>query len=134
MSEKFCVVCNERDPSRLLLSERGYICERCNLDAEPAPTPGVVTPMLLIGYVAGFLPCVFSFRQSSVSYVNGEIVTGWSFDYVAMTVGAFALIVSVLLLIQGIRTPERRGLRIGLAAGVLVLALVQLLRSVIPFF
>ena len=68
--------------------------------------------------------------SSSSITIDGEVVKASSRDYIALTCGVLAGALGVIALLGALKETDQRGLRVGVVAIVLVLALFQLLRGV----
>ncbi len=134
MRMETCVSCGQEiEAAKLLLSDKGSICELCNIDQEMQPKTGLATPALWVGAVAVLLPFVIRVRQSSISFVDGKTIVGPSISYIALAGGATALVVSLLLLVQGWRADNKRAVRLTIAGVIFGGGLLQIARGFVPF-
>ena len=101
-------------------------------DPELAEMRGVKVPGApeYIGGAAGALPFFAHYSQSSSTTVNGVVTTASFIDYIAVGGGAVAVLFGLVsLAFVGKTAPTKKGLRLGLAAGLLLLGAFQLVRG-----
>lgn len=131
MTTTSCAQCNTTFAQKdLFATPRGLVCASCN-DAPPIPkaTPLPLAPVGIVGVVLGSLPFGLSFSTSSSMTINGVVEASSRRDYVALALGPVAAVCGALALLAATKATDQKNLRLGLAAGVIGLGLVQVLRG-----
>jgi hypothetical protein len=111
----------------LVMSDKGEICEECELEEIQQGRIKALTAPGIAGLVAGALPFFFNFSTSNSQTINGQVVESSHFDFVAVPCGALALLLSVVVGLTALGKGKAK--RLPVAAGVLILGLVQLVRG-----
>lgn len=123
-----CASCaSDVDELALVMSDKGEICEACELEEIQQGRIKALTAPGIAGLVAGALPFFVNFSTSSSQTINGQVVEAAHFDFVAVPCGALALLLSVVVGITALGKGKAR--RLPVAGGVLILGVVQLLRG-----
>lgn len=131
MTTSTCAQCGNAFAQKdLFATPRGLVCASCN-DAPPIPkaTPLPIAPVGIVGIVLGSLPFGLSFSTSSSMTINGVVEESSRRDYVALGLGPLAALCGVGALLAATKATDQKNLRLGLAAGVIGLGLVQVVRG-----
>lgn len=131
MTNTTCAQCGKPFAQKdLFATARGLVCASCN-DAPPIPkaTPLPIPPVGIVGIVLGCLPFGLSFSTSSSMTVNGVVEESTRRDYVALGLGPVAAVCGVFALLAALKETNQKNLRLGLAAGIVGLGLLQILRG-----
>ena len=88
-----------------------------------------ITAVGIAAVVFAMLPFFGHYTTSSSETLNGEVVASSYRDYVALGGGAIGIVLAIFAIVAATRATNQKNLRLGLAVGILLIALFQVVRG-----